>query len=293
MEGLTKGLPLVAAAVLLFPAAEAAKLPGLEMLPDETRYIECVHRNCSFTELEHRMQADVRTRLDGHYTYVLGNVDAAAVRTYDVNWMRAWSHLDKETGVRETEPELLAFQPVANPSSFDAEFTRYASTMKDPPVISVPPGVATTMPIDVAGLGDVSHFLRGLPQINGIFFGLSRLTVKVVFEDGSSAKFQYMSPFISSGLSWVYVLGSAVDAEGNPIAVGDTASSQQGPYSGGGWTSVNTGSVGVGAGSSVTVYGPVVNLGGGARVTVITVGGGPGESSARQITCINNVCIGT
>jgi hypothetical protein len=293
VKGLTKGFPLIAAAVLLFPAAQAAKLPGLEMLPDETRYIECVHDNCSFTELEYRMQADVRTRLDGTYAYVLGNVDAGVVRTYSISWARAWSHMDWETKLVETEPELLHLQQVANPAGFDAEFGAYAITMKDPPVISIPPGVAGTMPTNVAGLGDVSHYLRGLPQFNNIFVGLSRPTVKVVFQDGSSAKFQYMSPFISTGLSWVYVLGSAVDGDGYPIAVGDTATSQQGPYSGGGGTSVNTGSVGSGANSSVTVYGPVFNLDGAARITVITVGGGPGEGPERQITCINNICIGS
>ena len=292
MNGFTKGCLFATAAVLLCPTASAEKLPGLDMLPDDTRYIECVHDNCAFTELEYRMQADVRSRLDGTYTYVLGNVDAEQVRTYRITWARGWSHLDKETGVRETEPEMLEFQQIANPSIFDGEFTSYATMVKHGDVIQIPPSVATTMPTDIAGLGDVSHHLRGLPGINGLFAGLSRITVKVEFEDGSSAKFQLLSPFISTGLAWVYVLGSAVDADGEPIAVGDTANSQQGPYGSAGGTGVNLGSVGVGAGSSVTVYGPVVNLGGAARVTVITVGGGPGEGPERQITCINNVCIG-
>jgi len=148
------------------------------------------------------------------------------------------------------------------------------------------------MPTDVAGLGNVSHYLRGLPQFNSLFIGLVRPTVKVVFQDRSNAKFQYMSPIISTGLSWVYVLGSAVAADGTPIAVGDTTSSQQGPYGGAGGTGVNLGSVGSGMNSTVAVYGPVVNLNGAARITVITVGGGPGEGPVRPITCINNVCIG-
>ncbi len=294
MKGLTKGFPFIAAAVLLCPVASAAKLPGLEMLPDETRYIECVQISCSFTELEQRMQADVKTRLNGTYTYVLGNVDAAAVRTYAIAWARARTLKDRETGVIEEVPEVLAFWRVASPSNFDTDFSAYAITMKDEPAVSIPPSVATTMPTDLAGLADVSHFLRGLPQYNNIFAGLTRVTVQVTFQDGSTAKFQFMSPFISTGLSWIYVLGSAFDAEGNPIAVGDTSSSQQGPYSGGGdGGGVGTGTVGSAANSSVTVYGAVVNMNGGARITVITVGGGPGEGPARQITCINNVCIGS
>lgn len=293
MNTIAKGFALIAAVVLIDPVASAAKLPGLEMLPDETRYIECIHGNCTFTELEHRMRSDVRKRLDGKYTYVLGNVSAAQVRTYEVDWQKSWSHKDKETGLIEVEPEVLALQQVTNPSGFDSEFATYAVLAKPGDPIQVPPSVAGTMPTDVAGLADVSHFLRGLPGINGLFAGLNRPTVKVVFADGSSAKFQLLSPFVSSGLAWVYVLGSATDADGNPIAVGDTSTSAQGPYGGSGGTSVNTGSVGSGVGSSVTVYGPVVNLNGGARISEITVGGGAGEGPQRTIICVNNVCIGT
>lgn len=293
MNTIAKGFALIAAVVLIDPAASAAKLPGLEMLPDETRYIECIHDNCTFTELEHRMKSDVRKRLDGTYTYVLGNVSAAQVRTYEIDWQRSWTHKDKETGLTETEPEVLALHQVTNPSGFDPEFAAYAVVAKPGDPIQIPSNVAGTMPTDVAGLADVSHYLRGLPGINSIFASFNRPTVKVVFADGSSAKFQLLSPFISTGLSWVYVLGSAVDADGNPIAVGDTSTSAQGPYGGSGGTSVNTGSVGSGMGSSVTVYGPVVNLGGAARITEITVGGGPGEGPERKIICVNNVCIGT
>jgi len=278
-----------AAAVLLCPTASAEKLPGLEMLPDGTKYIECLHLNCTFAELEVRMQTDVKSRLDGYYTYVLGNVDLGQVRTYTVEWERAQK--DRETGINT--PQILDYFVMASPAEFAADFAGYSKYLKDPPSsVSIPPSVVGSMPSDVGQLGAVSTYLSGLKQFNGLFIGLSRVTVSVSFANGDTAKFVLAYPFGSLGIRFQYIVGTAQDAEGNPIAINDTNSTNSASNSSGtGITGV--GSTGGAANSSVTVYGPVVNMNGGVRVTEITVGGGEGEGPRRTIVCVNSICVGT
>jgi hypothetical protein len=275
--------------MLLCPVASAEKLPGLEMLPDGTRYIECLSVGCSFAALEARMVTNVKTRASGYYTYVLGNVDLGQVRTYTVEWERTLR--DKETGINT--PAFLDYFQIANPANFDTDFAGYASYLKEPPgSISVPPSVVGSMPTDVGQLGAVSAYLSGLQQFNGLFIGLSRVTVSVTFANGDTAKFVLANPAGSLGIRFQYVVGTARDTEGNPIAINDTNSTNSASNSGGsGITGV--GSTGGAANSSVTVYGPVVNVGGAVRVTEITVGGGEGEGPVRTIICIDYVCVGT
>jgi hypothetical protein len=289
VKGLTKGFPLIAAAVLLFPAAQAAKLPGLEMLPDETRYIECLNVGCTFEALEVRMVADVKTRTDGYYTYVLGNVELGQVRTYSIEWQRA--HMDRETWTYT--PQVLDYFVMANPAGFATDFVGYSSYLKEPPsAVRIPPSVVGSMPTDVGQLGAVSAYLSGLSQFNGIFIGTSRVIVPVEFANGDTAKFVLAEPFGSLGIRFKYLVGTAYDAEGQPIAINDTNSTNSASNSGGtGITGV--GSTGGAANSSVTVYGPVVNLNGAVRVSEITVGGGEGEGPERTIVCVDSICVGT
>jgi hypothetical protein len=203
--------------LIIFVTPATAAVPGFTLLPKLTAYLECQATTCTKAQLRSKAKQDAKSRGNGDYQYLLGNVATGELDLVNIFY---------EAPIpSQGEPGFLVLIQAATPSNYVAQFGQYVTTAGAGPLKANAPPSIPRLPNDIGGMADLSTYLRGLPQFSNIFFDAGHPIITVTFQDGSSAQFVLLSPTAEPGLAFGYVPGSAKDKNGNPISDQDLINS--------------------------------------------------------------------
>ncbi len=222
MRPLMQYFYLLAFAIFFTPyqanASSSAVYPGM---PGGTSLLMCTNVNCTDSQTEQMASWQAWLKGAGTYYFILGNIATQRTWAIEVDIYRV--NIGSKTEPQYKMVTDLTEYPLPSPAVYDyqEQWQSQLSFFRSGKGTSITiekgtrDGEFDTWQPDLGFEGDLSSYLRGLPEAQSIY--QARMIFTVTFPDGSTAQYLYQGPLMDTGLAFEYIVGSHKDKNGHPI----------------------------------------------------------------------------